>query len=141
MERRIRDFDTGENYYQDVFDSQTGSGFMDVLSNIGAKLTGETAKKLASKATEKIVEKGSEKIGEKTGELIGEKIYDKFKTKKPKKGSENIKYNPEIIDLPVFLPQAGENKGGEIIKHLKKMINILILKKFIKICLNKKKNI
>ena len=121
MERRIRDFDTGECYYQDVFDSQIGSGFMDVLSNIGAKLTGETAKKLASKATEKIVEKGSEKIGEKTGELIGEKIYDKFKTKKPKKAViENIKYEPEIIDQPVFLPQVGENKGGEIIKELKK---------------------
>ena len=89
MERRIRDFDTGEYYYQEVFDPQTGSGFMDVLSNIGAKLTGKTAQKLATKATEKIVEKGSEKIGEKTGELIGEKIYDKFKSK-PKKSKKPV---------------------------------------------------
>ena len=105
MERRIRDFDTGEYYYQEVFDSQTGSGFMDVLSNIGSKLTGKTAQKLATKATEKIVEKGSEKIGEKTGELIGEKIYDKFKSK-PKKSKkpvlETIIDEPEIIDQPVF---------------------------------------
>ena len=129
MERRIRDFDTGEYYYQEVFDSQTGSGFMDVLSNIGTKLTGKTAQKLATKATEKIVEKGSEKIGEKTGELIGEKIYDKFKSK-PKKSKtpkepvlETIIDEPEIIDQPVFLPTIEENKGSEIIKHLRKNDN------------------
>ena len=55
--RRIRDYDTGEISY-------VGSGFFDIISKIGRKLTEKTASKLASKAAEKLIEKGSEKIGE-----------------------------------------------------------------------------
>ena len=80
MERRERNFDTGEITYS------LGSGF---FGNLAAKITGKTAKKLATK----MAEKGVEKIGEKTGEMIGEKIYNKF-TKKPvteMKGEEIVK--------------------------------------------------
>ena len=42
--RRIRDYDTGEISY-------VGSGFFDIISKIGSKLTGKTASKLALQLT------------------------------------------------------------------------------------------
>ena len=74
VSRRIRDYDTGEISY-------VGSGFFDIISKIGSKLTGKTASKLASKAAEKLIEKGSEKIGEITNECLDGKIYNKFSSK------------------------------------------------------------
>ena len=58
--------------------SDVGSGFFDIISKIGSKLTGKTASTLASKAAEKLIEKGAEK----TGEVLGGKIHDKFSSKR-----------------------------------------------------------
>ena len=61
MERRERDFDTGEITY--------GGGFSDIAAKIAAKLTEKTASKLASKAAEKLVEKGAGKVVRKQASL------------------------------------------------------------------------
>ena len=90
--RRIGDYHTWLSFVTLSPQSDVGSGFFDIISKIGSKLTGKTASKLASKAAEKLIEKGAEK----TGEVLGGKIHDKLSSKRKNQPIQTHEIKGEI---------------------------------------------